>query len=149
MKLNAKLFEQLTVAELYEILRARSEVFLLEQGIICLDQDGVDYRAMHCFFEENGKILAYLRAFPEENDPRTAHIGRVLTTVRGKGLGKELMQKSLLALKQQWGCDRFLVHAQTQAAGFYKKLRFEKVSDTYLEEGVEHVTMALILPTLI
>ena len=64
MKLQVKFFEELTTRELYEIVRSRTEIFLLEQHIICQDFDGVDYDALHCFLEENGKILAYLRAYP-------------------------------------------------------------------------------------
>ncbi len=143
MKLHIKTFSELANTELYEILRARAEVFMIELGMHCRDLDGVDYHALHCFFEKDGKVLAYLRAFGDEENPRVAYIGRVLTTVRGAGLGKRLMQDCVTAVKERLHRDRIVVHAQLQAAGFYEKLGFRVISDTYMEAGVLHVTMQL------
>ena len=93
---KAKEFDELSTRELYEIARARTEVFLMEQRIICRDLDGEDYRALHCFLEaENGTVMAYLRALTAKEAPDTVQIGRVLSLVHGKGLGKKLMLLSL------------------------------------------------------
>ena len=62
MQFKVKRFGELTTAELYEILKSRSEIFLLEQNIVCQDMDDVDYDSLHCFLQENGRITAYLRA---------------------------------------------------------------------------------------
>ena len=143
MKIISKFFEELTTAELYEILRARNEVFLLEQRIVCLDTDGVDYRALHCFFERNGKIVAYLRAFYDEQAPNTVMIGRVLTTERGKGYGRELMQAAMQEITQKLPCSCMTLHAQCHAKAFYEKFGFREASLPFLEEGVAHVLMKL------
>lgn len=140
MKFYVKTFEALTNTQLYEILKSRCEVFMLEQNIICQDMDDVDYRSLHCFFEDAGRVIAYLRAYMDETDNKAYHIGRVLTLKRGAGHGRALMQKSMEILFAQ-GIETICLHAQTQAVGFYKKLGFTVVSEPFMEEGVEHVTM--------
>ncbi len=139
MNFNAKTFAELSAKEIYEILKARMEVFLLEQHIVCLDIDGVDYDSLHVFYENEGRAEAYFRAFKVDDD--TVKIGRVLTREHGKGLGRKLMENGMEEVKKHFGCSKIILHSQKHAEGFYKKLGFETVSDDYLEEGVVHVTM--------
>ncbi|MBE6681081.1 MAG: GNAT family N-acetyltransferase [Ruminococcaceae bacterium] len=140
MNFYAKTFDELSPKEIYEILKARMEVFLLEQHIVCLDIDGVDYDSLHVFIEHEGRVEAYFRAFRHED---AVKIGRVLTREHGKGLGRLLMEQGIEAVKAHFSCDKIILHSQKYAEGFYKKLGFETVSDEYLEEGVVHVTMEL------
>ncbi len=140
--MKAKLFEELTTRELYEIVRSRTEIFLLEQKIICQDFDGVDYEALHCFLEEKGRVVAYLRAYRAEGGVK---IGRVLSLTHGEGLGRKLMEEAIPAIGEKFSCSKILVHAQKHAQGFYEKLGFAVTSPDYLEEGILHVTMELIL----
>ena len=141
MKLQVKFFKELTTRELYEIVRSRTEIFLLEQHIICQDFDGVDYDALHCFLEEDGKVLAYLRAFTVGEG--TAKVGRVLSITHNMGHGTKLMTEAFPYIQEKLGCDRIVVHAQKTAQGFYEKLGFIVTSPDYLEEGIPHVTMEL------
>ena len=141
MTFHAKSFPELSTTELYEIVRSRTEIFLLEQHIICQDFDGVDYDALHCFLWENGRAVAYLRAFPHGEDE--IKIGRVLSLTHGVGLGTALMQKSLLEIQKKWPHKKIVLHAQSHAKGFYERLGFAVASDEFLEEGVRHVEMAL------
>lgn len=133
-----KNFAELSARELYEIVRARQEIFLMEQGIVCRDFDGVDYDALHCFLWEDGKVIAYMRAFLVGGE---IHLGRFLTVRHGEGFGRRLMENSLPVLKVKFGDLPITFHAQKHAEGFYKKLGFVTVSDVFLEEGIEHVTM--------
>ncbi len=137
---KAKLFSELTPAEIYEILKARSKVFQFEQNIKYLDEDDVDYNALHCFFEKNGKVTAYLRAFPENGNIK---IGRVLTITRGKGDGRLIMERGVEAARERFGRRTVIIDAQKHAEGFYKKLGFITTSDEFLEEGIVHVKMEL------
>lgn len=139
MNFVSKQFSELSNREVYEILKARMKVFLLEQNIVCLDTDDVDYGALHCWLEENGEMTAYLRAF--YSDPDTVYIGRVLTLVHGVGHGKELMVKSLEAIKEKMPCKEIRLHSQTHAALFYKKFGFYEIGKEFLEEGVPHIEM--------
>ena len=139
MEFTAKSFSELTTTELYEIIKSRSEIFLLEQNIICQDMDDVDYNALHCFFFDGKRVTAYLRAFCMAED--TVTVGRVLTLEHGKGLGRKLLEKSIAEIKNRFSCKKISLHAQKHASGFYEKLGFNIVSDEFLEEGVVHVTM--------
>ena len=138
MNFIAKTFDALTVSELYEIVRARQEIFLMEQRIICRDFDGVDYDALHCFLWENDKVVAYMRAFMEGGE---IHLGRFLTIRHGEGLGRRLMESALPVIREHFGCDKISFHAQKHAEGFYLKLGFKTVSDVFMEEGIPHVLM--------
>lgn len=78
MNFIAKNFSELSLGELYEILKARSQIFIVEQNMRCQDMDDIDLAARHFFFEENGKVLAYLRAFYTDDSKSIVKIGRVL-----------------------------------------------------------------------
>lgn len=150
MQLITKLFSALTGNEVYEILCARCEVFNMEQNIHYTDPDGVDKQALHCFFWEDGKVAAYLRAYLDEGSGENAvKVGRVLTRSRGQGVGRALMEQSIEAIKEwQPHCRVITMDAQRHAEGFYAKLGFLTVSDVFMEEGVEHVKMQMTLDTI-
>ena len=141
MDFTSKKFSDLTLTELYEIIKSRTEVFLLEQRIICQDLDDVDYKSLHCFFTDKERVRGYLRAFLSDEANGVVTIGRVLTLEHKKGLGTELMKKSFEEIKKNFSCSKIAVHAQKQAVGFYEKMGFQTVSDEFLEEGVWHLTM--------
>ena len=82
MNLIAKQFNVLTTIEVYEILKARSEIFIMEQNICYQDMDDIDYDSLHCFFVEDNKVIAYLRAFYEKDN--IVKLGRVLTLKHGE-----------------------------------------------------------------
>lgn len=140
MNFVAKEFDELTTKELYEILKARAKVFIVEQGIQCQDMDDVDYRSLHCYYEEDGIVTAYLRAYYGA-DNKEVRIGRVLTVEHGQGLGKRLMECSMKTIQEKFGCEKLCLDAQTHAIGFYEKLGFRVTSDEFLEEGIPHVEM--------
>lgn len=141
MEFFAKEFSQLTTRELYEILKARCGVFVVEQKMNCQDLDDLDYRSIHFCFYENQKVTAYFRAFFADEQNKIIQIGRCLTTEHRKGLGRALMQQGMDWLIHTYHPEKFVLHAQKHAIGFYEKLGFVCVSDEYLEEGVIHRTM--------
>lgn len=143
MQFKVKSFGELTAAELYEILKSRSEIFLLEQNIICQDMDDVDYDSLHCFLQEENRVVAYLRAYYKEGDRSVVKVGRVLSLTHGIGLGTRLMKESIHYIKVNMPCKKISMNAQSHATGFYERFGFKKVSDEFLEEGVPHVQMDL------
>ncbi len=143
MTFIAKAFHELSLNELYEILKVRSQIFIVEQNMHCQDIDGVDYRAKHFFLEENGMVLAYLRAYYTDDSKSVVRIGRVLSVTHGIGWGREVMRNAITDIKKHMKCQTICLDAQTHAIGFYEKLGFITVSDEFLEEGVLHVRMEL------
>ena len=141
MNLHIKTFEQLSSTELYEILKARSAVFVVEQTCPYQDIDGGDYESLHVYLEEEGKLLAYLRCYVQ--DEHTARIGRVLTMERGKGLGRPLMEAGIQAVREHYKASSIYIEAQCNAIGFYNKFGFEVCGEEFLEDGIPHVPMTL------
>ena len=138
-----KKFEELTLNDLYGILRARAEVFVKEQGIRCVDPDGTDYSCIHIFSIKDDKVCAYLRAFPV--DEETIKVGRILAVPHGEGIGTALMEYAISELRNRTGCKKIIMDAQKHAVPFYEKLGFSVTSDEYLEENVVHVDMCMKL----
>lgn len=143
MNFVAKNFGELSLTELYEILKARSQIFILEQNMHCQDMDGIDFEARHFFLEEKGKILAYLRAFYTDDSRSVVKIGRVLSITHGVGLGTNIMKMAIADIKKNMKCQILSLNSQKSAIGFYEKLGFKTVSDEFLEEGVIHLKMQL------
>jgi len=98
MDLYKKRFADLTADELYRILQARCAVFIVEQKCSYQDLDGTDRQALHVRLEDEGQILAYLRIFAAPDLADAVQIGRVLTTVRGKGLGAKILQAGIAVI---------------------------------------------------
>ncbi len=143
MNVTVKIFDELTTTELYEILKARAEIFIMEQNINYQDMDDIDYSSLHCFIKEGDKVIAYLRAFYKNEDKSVVKIGRVLTLEHGKGVGRVLLEESLNAVKEKMHCNKIYIEAQKHAVGFYEKFGFVTTSGEFLEEGIVHVAMEL------
>ena len=143
MKAAAKYFNELTTKELYEILKARAEIFVVEQNCVYQDLDGKDYESLHIFYEERGKVTAYLRAF--YRDESVVQIGRVLTLQHGTGLGGKLLKEGIAQIKEKMNPSRLYIEAQCYAIGYYEKEGFMVCSDEFLEDGIPHVQMTLDL----
>ena len=145
MRLVAKYFEELTTSELYEILRARAEIFVVEQNCVYQDLDGVDYRSLHVYYEEDGRIIAYLRAFEKEDMENTVQMGRVLSIEHGIGLGGKILKDGLKIISEKMNPKSIYIEAQCYAVGYYEKVGFEVCSEEFLEDGIPHVQMKLFV----
>lgn len=144
METVIKTFAELTAGELYEILRLRESVFIVEQNCPYPEADGTDYDAVHLFrADDGGRVKAYLRLFWKPDEPGTVQVGRVVTApeVRGMGLARGLMQEGIRYAAEVMGAERLCLHAQVQAAGFYAKEGFEVASEVFLEDDIPHVEM--------
>lgn len=141
MQLIAKEFDKLTTTELYEILKARSAVFVVEQQCIYQDLDDLDYRSLHLFYRDQTAVAAYLRAFYKEKD--VVQIGRVLTVKHGAGLGGRILHEGLKQVREKLPCRKIYIEAQSYAIGFYEREGFRVTSEEFLEDGIPHVQMEL------
>ncbi len=145
MKLITKYFNELTTIELYEILKARAEIFVVEQNCIYQDLDDIDYRSLHIFYESDGKVIAYLRAFEKDSASNTVQMGRVLTLTHGTGLGGKLLKEGISQIQEKMNPSSIYIEAQCYAIGFYEREGFVISSDEFLEDGIPHVEMTLKL----
>ena len=157
MDLIIKEFNELTNKELYEILKSRAAIFIIEQNINYQDLDDIDYKSLHCFYKENDKVIAYLRAFYKDDNKDIAYlrafykddnkdivkIGRVLTLKHNQGLGRKLLTESLPQIIKIMKPKKITMDAQKYAIGFYQKFGFQVVSDEFIEEEILHVIMEL------
>lgn len=141
-----KTFETLTPRELYAILQLRNEVFVVEQNCVFQDADDKDQQANHLMCWKEDKLVAYTRLLPTDVAyEQYISIGRVVNSqsVRGSGIGKELMQQSIKACYQLFGKQDIKIGAQLYLKKFYESLGFVQTSDIYLEDNIEHIEMIL------
>ncbi|WMM26295.1 GNAT family N-acetyltransferase [Tissierella sp. MB52-C2] len=143
MNCKIKKFNELTTKELYEILKVRAEVFVVEQNCVYQDLDSKDEVSYHLFLEDNSEIIAYLRILPKGISYPETSIGRVLTkgTYRKKGLSKEIVQKAIDFIIDILEEKEIKISAQAYLQKFYKGFGFEPTSGIYLEDGIEHIEM--------
>ena len=106
----SKYFAELTTKELYEILKARAEIFVVEQNCVYQDLDDLDYRSLHVFCEEDGEVTAYLRAFFKDAD--TIQMGRVLTRHHGTGLRGYLLREGISQIRIKMNPAEIAIEAQ-------------------------------------
>ena len=148
-----KLFDDLTNVEVYAMLAARSNVFVVDQKCVYADIDGLDAGAWHLLAygssaDGQPALAGYLRVLlPSQSsassDETDIRIGRVLTTqaFRGKGLGQQMIERALAHIARQWPHQPVRLHAQAHLQRFYGAFGFEPISDIHLEDDIPHVWM--------
>ncbi|MEF9934107.1 MAG: GNAT family N-acetyltransferase [Clostridium sp.] len=143
MDITIKKFEELSNKELYNILKARFEVFVLEQNCTEEDCDDKDYESYHLQYIENGELVAYLRIPTKGVSYEETSIGRVLvrSKYRKKGIARDMMKIAISFIENTLGEKAIKISAQEYLVDFYSSLGFEKVSDIYDEGGIPHVKM--------
>jgi ElaA protein len=143
MQFEIKEFEDLTTAQLYKIIKARIDIFVVEQNCPYEECDNKDYDSIHIFSQENNEIIAYLRIIPAGVSYKEPSIGRVLVAkeYRRQGIAKKMMNKALVYISNNFENDSIRISAQKYLLDFYKSLGFEEVSDEYLEDGIPHHEM--------
>ena len=138
-----KSFSQLSADEIFEILRTRIEIFVVEQTCPYQEADETDRHSLHIFSRDShGRVTSYLRLFRKDED--TVQMGRVLTLKHGEGLGGKLLKEGIRAAEELMHAKKIFIEAQCYAAGFYEKEGFHIISDEFLEDGIPHVAMERI-----
>ena len=145
-QLHIKTFDQLTTSELYELLRIRSEVFVVEQDCVYQDVDNNDQTAIHIWLTKDGKTVAMCRICPEGTKLASTSIGRVITTERGKGYGMLIMKIAINTVMERIpAADHIEIEAQLTKQKFYERLGFVATSEPFMMEGLMHLEMKLNL----
>ena len=143
-QLHKKSFSQLTIDELYELLRVRSEVFVVEQNCVYQDLDGDDQPSIHLWLTVEDKVVALARVCPAGTHMKEVSIGRVITTERGKGFGRQIMLHAIDAAIEHFNAEHIDIEAQEYAKGFYESVDFKQSSDAFMLDGIPHVKMTWI-----
>lgn len=143
MEWYIKRFDELTPSELYEILRLRNEVFIVEQNCPYQDIDGKDTHSYHLFGEEQGGICAYLRILDQGQIFDETSIGRVIIRKekRGTGLAKQMMRRAIDFVEQELHEHQIRIEAQAHLQNFYGEFGFVPCSEVFLEDGIPHIEM--------
>lgn len=143
MKITVKTFKELTKQELYELLRLRSQVFVVEQNCVYQDLDNKDQKALHIIGKEEEEIVAYTRVFKSGDYFKNPSIGRVVVKEvnRNFGFGKDIMLASIDTIKTIFNNPTIELSAQTYLIQFYKNLGFIEKGEEYLEDGIPHIRM--------
>jgi len=149
MKLNWSWhdFDALPAAALYDILRLRQDVFILEQRSRYADIDGRDPAAWHlCGRTGEGELMAYTRVFPATAPGSASALGRfvVAPAARGKGLARVMMARCLNWLAARTPNAPIHISAQRHLERFYAGYGFTAQGPPYDEAGVLHVDMTRV-----
>ena len=143
---ESKLFNELHVTEIYQLLQLRSMVFVVEQNCIYQDIDDKDFKSLHVLAYHKNKLVGYARCCPPGiSYPEAASIGRVLihSNYRGNKWAYHLVDKSIAICKKNHTNKKIVISAQLYLQKFYEKCGFEVKSDVYDEDGIPHLKMEL------
>lgn len=147
LKINwiQKTFEELSLTELYALLRLRTEVFVVEQNCVFQDMDNKDQQSHHLMGWVGDDLVAYVRILPAGLSYDEPSIGRVVSDpkYRGKGAGRALMLEAIKRTIALHGEQPIRIGAQLYLLKFYSSLGFVAQGDVYLEDGIEHIEMIL------
>ncbi|MBL7883770.1 MAG: GNAT family N-acetyltransferase [Bacteroidia bacterium] len=140
-----KSFDELSAKEVYEIIRLRIAIFVVEQNCPYQDADRKDQKAFHLMGFLNNELVAYARILPPGVSYPDVSIGRVVSSsdVRGKGVGKLLMKQALDEIKIKFEKTSIRISAQSYLIKFYSSFGFKSVGEEYLEDNIPHQEMLL------
>ena len=138
-----KPFNDLSVQELYGIMRLRQEVFIVEQNCPYLDADGKDLKSYHLMGFEGDELAAYSRIVLPGVSYDEVSIGRVVsgTKYRKQGYGIFLMKEAIRQIESLYGQVPIRIGAQKYLQKFYEGFGFIREGEEYLEDGIPHIIM--------
>ena len=137
-------FNELSNDELYNILKLRNAIFIVDQQCVFADIDGRDQTyCYHFFYTLNGQVIAYARIFGPGQFYKEPCLSRVCTSLdqRGKGIGKELMKRALDEMSRLFPGQSIRIGAQLYLKTFYENFGFKMDGDPYIEDGIKHIQM--------
>ena len=140
-----KSFDELNKDELYEILKFRQEIFIVEQKSWYVDADNLDQFSLHLLVQNRLGLMGYLRLTPPGKKYKEASIGRVSIREdhRGKKLGDKLLSQGIEKSKQVYKSSSCRISAQEHLIAYYENHGFRVQGTPYDEDGIPHVEMLL------
>jgi len=144
LELVVKKTSELSSKELLNIMQERVKVFVVEQNCPYQEIDTEDENAIHVELKKAGKLVAYTRIIPHE-DQKHISFGRVLVVkpYRKLKLGRKIVKATLDQIKKQYPTKDIKIQAQSYLQEFYSSFGFKAVSGVYLEDNIPHLDMVL------
>lgn len=140
-------FSELSTSQLYQLLKLRVDVFVVEQTCPYPELDDKDHQAgvQHLMGFIEDELVACARLLPAGTTYDNVSIGRIATkqSARGNGLGHQLLTQSLQRCQQLWPDNTIDIGAQEHLKAFYQLHGFEQISEMYLEDDIPHIDMRL------
>lgn len=138
-----KRFNALSAQELYQALKLRADVFVVEQNCVYPDIDGKDSKALHLLGTFNDEIVAYARLFAPGYYFDNASIGRVVIAAgyRDRKWGHDLMRAAIAGITEHYGSGAITISAQEYLKKFYESHGFVQEGEGYLEDDIPHIRM--------
>ena len=140
-----KPFDDLRLIDLYDVLKLREEVFVIEQNCIYQDIDDKDLNSIICYIkDESKKVISTLRIIPYKD---YIVLGRICTKkqYRNKHISESLITDSIDYIKENFNIDKIVIEAQSYAVTYYQRFGFEKIDNEFLMDGIKHQKMILKL----
>ena len=136
-------FEALTLFQLYEVLKFRQQIFVVEQNCVYADLDDYDKHCYHLLGYDGEELICCSRILSPGLKYEHASIGRVALKKerRGNGIADELMKNSIDYLYKIFGVVPVKIGAQAYLENFYSKFGFKTISEPYDEDGILHIDM--------
>ena len=138
-----KKFDELTLNELYDIMKLRVDIFVVEQNCPYGELDNKDMESIHIFYKEDGEIAAYLRIIPKFLSYDSVSMGRICIKqeFRSRKLGREIVKDAINYIEKDLKEYIITIGAQEYLKDFYASFDFKPVSDIYDEDGIKHLDM--------
>jgi len=143
MKIESKEFIDLSIYELYSILKLRQEVFIVEQKCNYLDCDDFDLNAIHISARKDLNLIGYLRVIKPNIISKNAVLGRILVNIKNRknSIGKKIILHSIKLIEDEFPNTNIEMSAQSYLIKYYKKFGFETYGNEYLEDNIPHIKM--------
>ena len=138
-------FEKLTPTQLYDILKLRQDIFMIEQKCLYQDIDNSDSEAHHLLMYEENVLAAYLRIFAPGVKFKEASIGRIVVSpdFRGSSVGKELITTGIRNTFELFKNSDIRIEAQAALKNYYRRFGFVEEGKVYVVDDIDHLQMVL------
>jgi ElaA protein len=146
LQFKTKLFNELSIQELYDLLKLRCDVFIVEQNCVYHDIDDKDKKAIHVLGYYKNELVAYSRLFNAGDYFEKASLGRVIVAAkyRDRKWGNNLMAEAIAGVKKYFKTTEITISAQLYLQRFYESHGFVVCSESYLEDDIPHIEMRKI-----
>ncbi|AEV33242.1 putative acyltransferase [Owenweeksia hongkongensis DSM 17368] len=145
MTTEAKKFEELSGSQLYELMKLRVDIFVVEQECAYEELDNFDQVATHILGYSQNELVAYARVLPPDTVYTQSSIGRVAVKkeARNMGFGRILFKAALEEAQRLYSGQEIKIQAQIYLEEFYSSFDFKTISEPYPDWGIWHVDMIL------